>query len=176
VTPREIEEYKALRATIRERGTARAWMLLVGLVAWAGSTLATAALAQLPVATLLPLLVLAVTFEVTFSLFTGIERVGRYIQVVYENEPSDRGWESYAMEYGRSFRIRGSDPLMAAYFWTATVFNFVPVLTAGPVPLEWGTVGTVHLLFVARVFMARREAARQRAVDLERFRRLKERQ
>jgi hypothetical protein len=175
VIPRELEEYKALRATIRERGTARSWILLVGFIGWAGSTLATAALAQLPVATLLPLFLLAATFEIAFSLFTGIERIGRFIQVVHENEEIDRGWESYAMAYARSFHVRGSDPLMATYFWIATFFNFVPALAAGPVPLEWGTVGAMHLLFAVRIFVARREAAQQRATDLERFRHLKER-
>ena len=33
MTPRELEEYRALRETIRERGTARVWIFVVGLVA-----------------------------------------------------------------------------------------------------------------------------------------------
>ena len=43
LTPRELEEYRALRDTIRERGTTRVWIVLAGLVAWAGLVLATAA-------------------------------------------------------------------------------------------------------------------------------------
>src|SRR3954465_15690792 len=39
---RDVEEYKALRATIRQRGTARAWIFVAGLAAWAALTLATA--------------------------------------------------------------------------------------------------------------------------------------
>ena len=35
MTPREVQEYTALRATIRERGTARIWVFLALLVAWA---------------------------------------------------------------------------------------------------------------------------------------------
>jgi fatty acid desaturase len=62
VTPREIEEFRALRATIRERGSQRIYLFLWTLVAWAASTIATAALAALPVATLLPLLLLAAGF------------------------------------------------------------------------------------------------------------------
>jgi hypothetical protein len=173
VTPRELEEYRALRETIRERGTARVWIVLAGMVGWAALTVATAALAQLPVATLLPLLLLAVTFELVFSLHMGVERIGRYIQVVFEGEEADSGWEHYAMAYGRSFRGSGSDPLFSIYFWIATVFNFVPALSAGPVPLEWGTVGALHLLFAVRIAIARRQAAHQRAVDLERFEALK---
>ena len=51
MTPRELEEYRALRATIRERGTARVWILIVGLLGWAGLVTAKAALAALPTAT-----------------------------------------------------------------------------------------------------------------------------
>ena len=172
VTPRELEEYRALRATIRERGTARVWITLAGLIAWAALTLATAALAELPVASLLPLLILSATFEITFALHTGVERIGRYIQVVFEGEEADRGWEHCAMSYGRTFRAAGSDPLMATHFLIATVFNFVPVLLAGPVPLEWGTVAAVHVVFIAGVLTARHSAAHQRSVDLERFQQL----
>jgi hypothetical protein len=173
VTPRELEEYKALRATIRERGTARVWILLAGFAAWAGLTLATAALAQLPVATLLPLLALAVSFEISVSLHKGVERIGRYIQVCFENEQTDPGWEHYAMAYGRQFPGMNGDPLFALFFWIASVFNFIPVLTAGPVPLEWAVVGAVHALFIGRVYLARREAGRQRQLDLERFQQLR---
>src|SRR2546425_3769390 len=79
MTPRELEEYRALRETIRERGTARVWIFVVGLVAWAALVIATAALAALPVATLLPLLVLAGTFEAAFSPHARVERVHPYI-------------------------------------------------------------------------------------------------
>ena len=88
MTPRELEEYTALRETIRERGTARVWIFVAGLVAWAALVIATAALAALPVATLLPLLILAGTFEAVFSLHAGVERVGRYIQVFFEEGSS----------------------------------------------------------------------------------------
>src|SRR5262245_62163626 len=52
-------EYKALRATIRERGTARVYVFAGGFAIWSALVVATAALAFPPVATLLPLLVLA---------------------------------------------------------------------------------------------------------------------
>ena len=45
MTTRELEEYRTLRDTIRERGTARVWVFLAGLVAWGALTIATAALA-----------------------------------------------------------------------------------------------------------------------------------
>ena len=77
MTPREQEEYKALRSTIRERGTARPWMALCGFVAWAALLLATAALSAPPVASIVPLLVLAAAFECVFALHVGVERIGR---------------------------------------------------------------------------------------------------
>lgn len=77
------------------------------------------------------------------------------------------------MVYGETAHAAATDPLLASYFWLATVANFIPALFASPVPIEWGVVGSIHLLFILRVGVARRQAARQRAIDLERFRQLK---
>src|SRR5206468_352278 len=131
MTSRELEEYRALRETIRERGTARVWVFLAGVVAWGALTIATAALAALPIATLLPLLVLASAFEAVFSLHLGIERIGRYLQVFFEE---DGGWEHRAMEVGRP--VPGSDSLFTGFFLAATILNFVPVVIAEPVQAE----------------------------------------
>ena len=125
MTPRQLEEYRALRETIRERGTARIWVVLAGLTSWAGLAIATTALAVLPIATFLPLLVLAATFEIVFSLHTGVERVGRYIQVFFEDETIG-GWEHEAMAYGRAFPGSGPDPLFGFYFWLATRVQLHP--------------------------------------------------
>jgi hypothetical protein len=172
MTPRELEEYSALRATIRERGTARVWIFLAGFTVWAALTITTAALASLPVATLLPLLVLSAAFEIVFALHTGVERIGRYIQVFFE-APGERGWEHTAMAFGRAFPGGGSDPLFAPYFALATVLNLVPAALARPVAIEWLVVGLPHILFVAHLWRGRRRSAVQRAVDLERFEKLK---
>ena len=174
MTAREIEEYRALRDTIRERSTLRLWIVLVGLTAWAALTIATGTLADLPVSTLLPLLILAATFEIVFSLHTGVERVGRYIQVFFESEPADRVWEHQAMAYVRQFPGSGPDPVFAAFFWAATVLNVVPAAIDRPSPVEWLVVGTVHLFVIGRVALARRQAGQQRSLDLERFQRLKQ--
>src|ERR1043165_3191109 len=100
LTPREKEEYRALRAAIAARGATRVWLFLAVMVAWAAATIATAALAALPVATLLPLLVLAAGFEAVFSVHTGVERVGRYLQVFYDG--GEREWERTIMAYGHA--------------------------------------------------------------------------
>jgi len=165
VNPHELEEYRELRATIRERGTARMWVFVAGLVGWAALLIATAALAALPVATLLPLLVLAAVFETVLALHVGVERIGRYIQVYLED---GAGWETTAMAYGRAYRGSG-DPLFGLLFIGAGVLNFVPVLIAEPVAIEVVVVGGAHLTFIARVLLARRDAGRQRERDVERF-------
>lgn len=170
MTPPDVEEYRALRDTIRERGTARVWVCVAGLAAWGGLVIATAALAALPVATLLPLLVLSAVFEAVFSLHTGVERIGRYLQVFHED---GSGWEHVAMAYGKAHGGAGTDPLFVAFFLMATVLNFVPVLIAEPVAIEVIVIGGAHLVLLGRILRARRASIRQRAVDLDRFSKLK---
>lgn len=172
MTPREIEEFRALRDTIRERGTARVWVFLTGFAAWAGLTVATAALAALPVATLLPLLVLAAAFEAVLSLHVGVERIGRYVQLFLED---GAGWEHAAMAFGRPPAGRGVDPLFALFFILATILNFIPAILVEPVPIEVIVVGTAHVAFIGRILAARWAAGRQRAADLERFQQIKQR-
>jgi hypothetical protein len=169
MTGRDAEEYTALRATIRERGTTRIWVFLIGMIAWAALVIATAALAALPIGTLLPLLVLAGVFQAVYALHVGVERIGRYLQVYFEEAS---GWEHVAMAYGRAFG-GGPDPLFTLLFAGATILNFIPVLLAEPTVVEVTEIGFLHVLFIARLGMARRAAGRQRAVDLERFERLK---
>ena len=77
-------EYAALRATLRERGTTRIWLFVLTLAMWAALTVAAIALIPLPVIALLPLVVLAAGFEGVYSLHVGVERIGRYVQVFYE--------------------------------------------------------------------------------------------
>src|SRR5437667_12138684 len=86
MTPREQERYAALRATIRERGTARVWVFAAGTAVWAALTVATTATSAPPVATLIPLVVLAASFEAVFALHVGVERVGRYLDSQFDDE------------------------------------------------------------------------------------------
>jgi hypothetical protein len=172
-TVRELEEYTALRATIRERGTARVCLFVGGFIAWGALAVATAALASIPVASLLPLLVLAGVFEAVFALHVGVERVGRYLQVFHEI--GDRAaWERTAMAFGRPKGAAVADALFAIPFLLATLFNIMPALIAQPTPAEIVFVVGAHALFVLRLAVARAAAARQRVVDLARFQVLKD--
>jgi hypothetical protein len=171
-TAREHEEYTTLRATIRERGTARVWVFVAGFIAWAALTVATAALASIPVASLLPLLVLAAVFEAVFALHVGVERVGRYLHVFHE--AGDRAaWEHTAMAFGRPKGAAAPDALFSIPFLLAALFNIMPALIVQPTPAELVFVVGAHALFVLRLAVARAAAARQRVIDLERFRQLK---
>ena len=173
MTSRELDEYRALRETIRERGTARHWVVIVGLVAWAALTLAGSVISR-PALTLMPLLVLVASFEVIFTLHTGVERVGRYLQVFHADTGDTAAWEHVTMAYGRKFGGGGIDALFSPIFAVAALLNFVPVALSGAVAIDSTVVATVHLLFIVRIWAATRQAAGQRAIDLERFTRLKQ--
>jgi hypothetical protein len=171
VTPREQEEYSALRATIRERGTARPWLALTGVIAWAALATGTAALSLPPVASIVPLLVLATAFECVFAIHIGVERVGRYLQVFHEDR-----WEQTAAAFGRDVTSsKGAvrlDPLFSIPFGLAALINMMPALIQGPTTAELLFVGGAHALFVVRVVFARAASAKQREIDLKRFQEL----
>jgi hypothetical protein len=174
MTPTDFDEYNALRTTIRERGTTRMWVVLAGTVAWAAAALATVALAVPPIATIIPLLVLATAFEVTFALHTGVERVGRYIQVFYEEPGGKIGWEHRIMEFGRtSTRRLSTDPLFVRSFLLGIGLNFATVIASEPFAAEWVVLAVAHTLLAVRILAARREAGGQRAADLARFNEIK---
>ena len=223
MTARDQEEYRALRSTIRGRGTARVWIFVAGIAAWAAVLVATAALAAPPAGMLVPLLVLASTFEAVFALHIGVERIGRYIQVFYEEdgkeqrrsvlntpEHSARGssereraseasgggapravengasasgagvgprairkWETVAMAYGRPGGSVRTDALFSIPFALAAAMNIVPGVLVGPTREELIFLAGAHALFLLRIVVARAGAARQRAIDLERFQTMK---
>jgi hypothetical protein len=174
-----MTEYRELRETIRTRGTARLWIVLTSFLGWAALALIAAVLGVAPALILVPLLVLAVAYEIVFSVHTAVERVGRYLQVFFEENgvvsstPAGPGWEHYAMAYGQRFPGSAPDPLFTAFFITAAFLNFMIVGVLGGLPVEYWSLGGIHLLFVIRVLAGHRQAGRQRARDLQRFRELK---
>jgi hypothetical protein len=122
-------------------------------------------------AALVPLLVLAGTFEINFFVHTGVERIGRYLQVVYEERPGAVGWETTAMNYGAKYPP-GLDPLFSILFAAATALNFLITLLAADRP-GWAAVSLIaHLAFAYRIVSAKKQAGSQRALDLDRFRSL----
>jgi hypothetical protein len=171
-------EYKTLRATITQRGTVRAITFLVAIAMWAALGLLLLTSGHPIVAPLLPLMVLVAGFETVFQLNLGVERVGRYVQVAYEEShewPAGAapGWETAAMAYGQAYPSAGSDPLFARIFLLATLANLIPVLHfRADRPAVVALLLLAHVAFGVRVLLAKRRAGRQRAEDLARFREL----
>jgi hypothetical protein len=163
------EEFAALRATIRERGTIRMILLPVTFGLWAGAAVATTAAIQLPIAALVPLLVLAAGFESIYALHINVERIGRYLQVFHE---PDGGWEHVAMTFGERFPGRGPDALFSTLFLIATALNFLPIALGGAMP-EIVAAGLLHLVLAVHIGTARSRASQQRKIDLERFEAIK---
>ena len=180
-----VEEYRALRATIRERGTMRALVTTITFVSWAALSLAAAALFVLPPLGLIPLLSLAAGFEAVFAIHVGVERIGRYIQRRFETGDGLPGWEHAAMKIGAAKQAGGGvDPLMTWPFVFATLLNLMVILImqTDPGPVEVGDLvhvdappasffffAVVHAAFLVRIFAARRFARGQRERDLQLF-------
>src|SRR3954465_15840440 len=97
------DEFRAMRRTIQQRGTARMLVLPIIFVGWAGTAVATAAVITVAISTLVPLLVLVAGFESVFALHINVERIGRYLQVFHESNGEGPGWEHVAMRFGQRF-------------------------------------------------------------------------
>ena len=166
---RNNSEYRALRATIRERGTLRVSLFAIGVAVWAGLLLASVALALPPVSALIPLIALAAAFEAVFALHVGVERIGRYLFVFHNDQ-----WERVAGSSGSMTGGPTIDPLFAVPFLLAAVINLMPLLLTTPIVQELILVGGAHAAFAARVLAARAAAARQRSVDTARFTQIQE--
>jgi hypothetical protein len=162
---RKDEEYRILRTTIAQRGTVRMVLAPVTLFAWAATAVATAAVITVALSTLVPLLVLAAGFEAINALYLNVERIGRYLQVFHER---DGGWEHVATAFGQRFPGSAPDPLFSRMFVIAVSLNYIPVALGGEVT-EMVVLAVLHLSFIARVRLATTAAAKQRALDLERF-------
>jgi hypothetical protein len=135
---------------------------------WAAAAVATTAAIQLPIAALVPLLVLAAGFEAIYALHVNVERIGRYLQVFHE---PNGGWEHVAMTFGQRFP-GGPDALFSPLFLMATALNYLPVALGGTNP-ELVAGGLLHLVLAVHIGTARRRASKQRALDLERFEAIK---
>jgi len=178
-----IEEFRALRATIRERGTLRVRLASAGLLGWAVTHLAVLMWLPTPVTLLVPLLVLTGVFEAVFALHVGVERIGRYIEAVYEADSSAGAqWEHTAHAFGRAMTESAGklDPLFSMTYCGAALLNLVPLVLRVAAVSQWtsgetselAVYGGLHVAFVVRVLRARAFAARQRRLELEQFERL----
>jgi hypothetical protein len=169
-------EYLALRRTIAQRGALRPILLVVGIGVWAIVLTAVLAWVPYPVAATIPLLVLAATFEAIRPLHFGAERIGRYLQVFYEEAGAANGslrdtpsWERVAMDFGTVPGV-GGHPLFVPVFFLATLCNYLAVLIPGPLPIEMTVMAVPHLAVIGWYLAANRAMKRQREMELRRMR------
>jgi hypothetical protein len=173
-------EFLVLRETIRSRGTARPVVLLVGLGTWAAVLVAVLAWLPNPTASVVPLVLLVATFEVVRTLHLGVERIGRYLQVFYEESPGGSAptappaWEHTAMQLGPSLPGAGGHPYFLPVILVAATVNFLAVLFPGPVTVELVVLAVPHLAFIVWLAYCDRGMRRQRATELARYRALRD--
>ena len=174
MTPRDTE-FRVLRETIAWRGTVRMALVPVTVAAWGLVWASLLLSADAGLAGAIPLLLLAAAFEAVHALHAGVERIGRYLQVNYENGRGGPLWESTAMRLGPGLPGGGVDPLFTAVFGLAAAANLALLSTSllAPLPIIL-LMAALHAVFIARLLRARRAAAQQRAVDLESFRAVRE--
>jgi hypothetical protein len=166
-------EFTSLRATIAMRGTVRMALLPATLVGWALVSLLLLLFGELPAAVIFPLAVLVGGFEAIHALHVGAERIGRYLQVYYEDAADAPRWETTAMAVGPALPGGGIDPLFSVVFIAATLANLIPAFTPMPTRPELAILLPMHFVFIVRIVRARGAAARQRAVELESYRAIK---
>ncbi|MEQ1758959.1 MAG: hypothetical protein ABL986_11620 [Vicinamibacterales bacterium] len=148
----------------------------VTFIAWAALSLVILLFADVPVAALFTLIVLVAGFEAVHALHVGVERIGRFLQVYYEGSEDGPRWETSVTSVGPGLPGGGIDPLFTFAFAAASFLNMMLVLLPGPSRIELGVIGVLHVGFVLRLVRARGASARQRAVELESFKAVRERQ
>ena len=171
-------EYLVLRRTIAQRGALRPILLVAGTGIWAATLTAVLVWLPYPVAAAIPLVIIAATFEAIRPLHFGAERIGRSLQVFYEEagEPGrplrdTPSWERVAMSFGKVPGV-GGHPLFVPIFFLVTTVNFLAVIIPGPVPMEMAVMAVPHVAMLAWLAAAHRAMKSQREIELDRLRTL----
>jgi hypothetical protein len=167
MTHREAE-FAILRYTIAARGTARAVLVAATLMGWAIVASLHVLFSDLPLTTVIPLVLLAGGYEVVWGTHIGIERVGRYLQVRYE-QPDGALWETTAMAAAPGLPGFGANPLVSWVFAAAALVNLGGAFVEEPTPVEVLLLVACHGVVIARVGYTRVRASAQRASDLATF-------
>jgi hypothetical protein len=169
------EEYRALRATVRERGTLRLIVMFVTFLAWAVLVVRIAPQSETTFPLFACLVVLAAGFEIAFAAHVGVERIGRYLQSHYEGTGAGRPrWEHAIMGFTEPSGPRAHvDPVSTMLFGIAAVLNLASAsaaLDATGVSLAGlAALASGHALFFWRLIHARRFIRGQRRRDLAVF-------
>jgi len=162
-----LQEYRSLRETIQTRGSLRVAIAIATCFVWAALSLWCWTSAAGFLVGLVPLFVLWAGFEAVLSLHTGVERVGRYVQRMFESGgPAAPAWEHIAVVMGPHWLSpKGLDPLFSTVFLAAAFLNFIQA-GAGSDSTQLAILSAVHLLLILRILLARRFASIQRKADI----------
>ena len=177
----QLEEFRALRAAIRERTSARLLFLAIAWVGWA--SLATAIMLVLPAVPLLvlPLVVLLAAFEVNLAIVRGAEHIAAYLRLAFEERRAVPGWETASADLARRYPKSDADP---AFFWPFVAVlgaNYLCVVlavgeTADPAihvredSLDLALVTALHAAVLVRFVLGRRWLVGGRERELQRLR------
>jgi hypothetical protein len=181
MTEQQLHEFRSLRDTVASRGQLRVTLTVAGLSVWAAVLTALVIALTPPVTAVIPLTLLVATFEAIRPLHFGAERIGRYLQVFYEEKGAAAdapltppAWERTAMAFGAAVPGAAGHPLFAPVFAIAALVNLLAAVLAEPLPEELAVLSLPHLAFLA--WMVRTDAAMrsQRARELARFRDLRD--
>jgi hypothetical protein len=171
-------EYLVLRRTIAQRGALRHVLVVSGIGVWAVTLTAVLVWMRELLAFQIPLIVLLATFEAIRPLHFGAERIGRYLQVFYEEsgEPErpfrdTPSWERVAMRFGTVPGV-GGHPLFVPVFVLATAVNYMASITLRPGYVDHVVNGVIHAAFGAWMLSANRAMKKQREIELERMRQI----
>jgi hypothetical protein len=171
-------EYLVLRRTIAQRGALRPILFVSGIGIWSMTTIAVLVWLPYPVAAFIPLLVLIATFEAVRPLHFGAERIGRYLQVFYEEAGETErplrdtpSWERVAMKFGSVPGV-GGHPLFVPSFLLATLANHFVAMQSAPGFVASIVIGAVHAVFAAWLFANHRAMKKQRQIEVERMRQM----
>jgi hypothetical protein len=171
-------EYLVLRRTIAQRGALRHILVVCGIGVWALTLTAVLVWMRELIAFQIPLIALLATFEAIRPLHFGAERIGRYLQVFYEeNGETARplrdtpSWERVAMRFGTVPGV-GGHPLFLPVFVLAIAVNYMASISLRPGFWDHVLNGVIHAGFGAWVVSADRAVKKQREIELERMRHL----
>jgi hypothetical protein len=173
------QEYRQLRAAIAARGELRARLFLAGLAAWAAGLAAVLIALPYPLVSMVPLALLLATFEAIRPLHFGAERIGRFLQVFYEERGDPArpladtpSWERSAMSFGAAIPGAAGHPLYLPVFLMAVVLNYLAVVLPGPIAAELALLSVPHVAFVLWLLITDRAVRTQRERELARYRQL----
>lgn len=172
-----VQEYRQLRDAIAARGDLRARMFLGGIAAWAGALIAVLAALPYPLTATIPLAVLVAVFETIRPIHFGAERIGRYLQVYYEERGTlsrplaeTPSWERSAMAVGGSLPGAAGHPLYLPVFLIAVALNYLAVILPGPVLAEMVLLAIPHAAFIVWLLIVDHAVRLQRERELNRLR------